>query len=111
MLLFCAGLPIAPVVAAIYGQLGRVAAAGSVAEAFSWFGTAIAIGIAVGSVAGGGLIDTYGWRWSTALGAVCVTVGGIATSVRVGTLAPPEEGRLSPENGPGTPPIGGATPL
>lgn len=31
LLLFVAGLPIAPVVAAVYGQIGRVAAAGSVA--------------------------------------------------------------------------------
>ena len=45
------------VVAAVYGQIGRVAAAGSVAEAFSWFGTAVSIGIAGGSVLGGGLID------------------------------------------------------
>ena len=46
ILMFCAGLPIAPVVAALYGQIGRVAAAGSVAEAFSWFGTSVSIGIA-----------------------------------------------------------------
>ena len=63
LLLFLAGLPIAPVVAAIYGQIGRVAAAGSVAEAFSWFGTSVSIGIAGGSVAGGWLIDSYSWRW------------------------------------------------
>ena len=57
VLLFCAGLPIAPVVAAVYGQIGRVAAAGSVAEAFSWFGTSVSFGIAGGSVCGGWLID------------------------------------------------------
>ena len=51
LLMFCAGLPIAPVVAALYGQIGRVAAAGSVAEAFSWFGTSVSIGLAAGTVA------------------------------------------------------------
>ena len=72
LLLFCAGLPIAPVVAGIYGQVGRVAAAGSVAEAFSWFGTAISVGIAAGSVLGGLLIDAGSWRWSALLGVACV---------------------------------------
>jgi predicted MFS family arabinose efflux permease len=89
VLLFCAGLPIAPVVAALYGQLGKVAAAGSVAEAFSWFGTSIAIGLAAGSVAGGALIDAYGWRTSALLGLVCVAVGGTLTALRRATLAPP----------------------
>ena len=89
LLLFCAGLPIAPVVAALYGQVGHVAAVGSVAEAFSWFGTAIAIGIAAGTVGGGALIDAHGWRWSTAVGAGCVAVGGVATILRLRTLAPP----------------------
>jgi len=88
-LLFLAGLPIAPVVAAIYGQLGKVALTGSVAEAFSWFGTAIAIGIAAGSVAGGALIDVYGWRTSILLAIVCVALGGVLTALRRGTLALP----------------------
>ena len=90
LLLFCAGLPIAPVVAGIYGQVGRVAAAGSVAEAFSWFGTAISVGIAAGSVLGGLLIDAGSWRWSALLGVACVAVGAVVTTLRVRTLAPPE---------------------
>jgi predicted MFS family arabinose efflux permease len=89
-LLFCAGLPIAPVAAAVYGQVGKVAAAGSVAEAFSWFGTAVSIGIATGSVLGGVLIDAGSWRWSVLLGFGCVAVGAVFTALRVRTLAPPE---------------------
>jgi len=89
LLLFFAGLPIAPVVAAVYGQVGRVAAEGSVAEAFSWFGTAISIGIATGSVVGGVLIDAGSWRWSALLGVGCVAVGAVVTALRVRTLAPP----------------------
>ena len=88
VLLFLAGLPIAPVVAAIYGLIGTVAAAGSVAEAFSWFGTAISIGIAGGSVAGGWLIDSHGWQASVALGAAIVAVGAVVTSLRRRSLAP-----------------------
>ena len=89
VLLFVAGLPIAPVVAAIYGQIGRVAAAGSVAEAFSWFGTAVSVGIAGGSVAGGWLIDAHGWRAAVLLGIGCLGVGALLTALRRGTLAPP----------------------
>ena len=89
LLLFCAGLPIAPVVAAIYGQIGRVAAAGSVAEAFSWFGTAVSIGIAAGSVVGGALIDGHGWRAAIALGIGFLALGAVVTTLRRSTLAPP----------------------
>ena len=90
LLLFFAGLPIAPVVAAMYGQIGRVAATGSVAEAFSWFGTAVSIGIAGGSVAGGWLIDSHGWRAAVLLGIACLGVGALLTALRHSTLAPPE---------------------
>jgi predicted MFS family arabinose efflux permease len=89
LLLFCAGLPIAPVVGAVYGQVGKVAAAGSVAEAFSWFGTAVSVGIASGSVVGGVLVDAGSWRWSVLLGVAFVAVAAAVTAVRVRTLAPP----------------------
>ena len=92
LLLFFAGLPIAPVVAAMYAQIGRVAAAGSVAEAFSWFGTAVSIGIAGGSVAGGWLIDSNSWRAAVVLGVACLGVGALLTALRRATLAPPEAG-------------------
>ena len=98
LLLFFAGLPIAPVVAAMYGQIGRVAAAGSVAEAFSWFGTAVSIGIAGGSVAGGWLIDSNSWRAAVLLGVACLGLGALLTALRRATLAPPEAGpRLAGE--------------
>ena len=89
LLLFFAGLPIAPVVAAIYGQIGQVAAAGSVAEAFSWFGTSVSIGIAGGSVAGGWLIDASGWRAAVLLGVGCLGAGAVLVALRRSTLAPP----------------------
>lgn len=87
-LLFIAGLPIAPVVAALYGLIGKVAAPGTVAEAFSWFGTAVSLGVAGGSVTGGWLIDDHGWQASIALGAMLVAVGAGLTILRRGTLVP-----------------------
>ncbi len=86
VLLFVAGFPIAPVVAAIYGVVGHVAAAGSVAEAFSWFGTAIGLGIALGSVMGGALIDAHGWRASATLAIGCMFVAALLVTLRRGTL-------------------------
>ena len=91
-LLFLAGLPIAPVVAGIYGQIGQVAAAGSIAEAFSWFGTSVSIGIAGGSVAGGWLIDASGWRAAVLLGVGCLGAGALLVALRRSTLAPPSFG-------------------
>jgi predicted MFS family arabinose efflux permease len=61
-----------------------------VAEAFSWFGTAISIGISGGSLVGGLLIDSGSWRWSALLGVALVAVGAGVTALRVRTLAPPE---------------------
>ena len=89
VLMFCAGLPIAPVVAALYGQIGRVAAPGSVAEAFSWFGTSVSIGIAAGTVVGGAVIDGHGWRAAVVLGIGFIAAGAIVTTLRRSTLAPP----------------------
>ena len=96
-LFFVAGIPVAPVVAAIYGQIGRVAAAGSVAEAFSWFGTSVSIGIAGGSIAGGWLIDSSDWRAAVVFGVALVAVGAVVVTIRRGTLAPPLSLARSPE--------------
>ena len=90
MLMFCAGLPIAPVVAALYGQIGRVAAAGSVAEAFSWFGTSVSIGIA-----GGNRGRRRGDRRARLArrrrrsGSASSLSAAIVTTLRRSTLAPP----------------------
>ncbi len=75
VLLFVAGLPIAPMIAAAYGIIGRVAALGSVAEAFAWFGTAVSTGFAGGAIAGGWVIDERGWRASVVLGVGFAVVG------------------------------------
>lgn len=80
VLLVAAGLPIAPLVAAAYGLIGRVAALGSVAEAFAWFGTAVSTGFAGGTVLGGWLVDREGWRSSVVLG-VCLAAAGAALAL------------------------------
>ena len=90
VLMFCAGLPIAPVVAALYGQIGRVAAAGSVAEAFSWFGTSVSIGHRRREpLPAGRVIDGHGWRAAVVARDGFLAAGAIVTTFRRSTLAPP----------------------
>lgn len=69
LLLFVAGLPIAPLVAAAYGVIAAVAAGGSVAEAFAWLSTAVTTGVAAGTVIGGWLVDAESVRASFLLAA------------------------------------------
>ena len=75
VLSFLAGLPIAPTIGALYALIDRSAKAGTAAEAFAWFGTAVSIGIAIGSAAGGALVDERGVRWAFGFGAA-VAFGG-----------------------------------
>jgi predicted MFS family arabinose efflux permease len=91
VLLFVTGLPIAPTIAAAYGIIGRVAALGSVAEAFSWFGTAVSTGFAGGAIAGGRLIDDHGWRASVALAVGFAALGVLLAALRGGTLTGPPD--------------------
>ena len=87
LLLFAAGLPIAPIIAAAYGLIGRVSAAGTVAEAFAWFGTAISTGVAGGTIAGGWLIDREGWRSSVLLGVALAALAAALAALRRRSLA------------------------
>lgn len=77
-LAFVAGLPIAPLVAACYGVIDRVALPGTHMEAFAWFGTAIATGVALGTGIAGAIVDAYGAR-----AALVLAAGAGATSVLV----------------------------
>jgi MFS family permease len=78
-LMFLAGLPIAPLVAAAYGVVAAAAAGGSVAEAFAWLSTAVTTGVAAGTVVGGWLVDADGSEASFLL-----AVGAGAAAFAVG---------------------------
>ena len=90
---FVAGLPIAPTIGALYTLIDRSARAGTVAEAFAWFGTAVSIGIAAGAAIGGALVDERGVRWSFGLGAAIALVGAALGWARRGTLQGPVASR------------------
>jgi MFS family permease len=91
VLAFVAGLPIAPTIGALYTLIDRTARQGTAAEAFAWFGTAISIGIAIGSALGGLLVDERGVRWSFAVGAVVAFAGAALGWLRRGTLLSPSK--------------------
>jgi len=68
VVMFIAGLPIAPSVAVAYNMLERAAVPGTQAEIFGWMSTAVTIGIAVGTAAGGSLIAHVGVDAALTLG-------------------------------------------
>jgi hypothetical protein len=68
VIMFVAGLPIAPSVAVAYNMLERAAVRGTQAEVFGWMSTAVTIGLAGGTAAGGSLIAHTGVHASLTLG-------------------------------------------
>jgi predicted MFS family arabinose efflux permease len=68
VVMFIAGLPIAPSVAVAYNMLERAAVPGTQAEIFGWMSTAVTIGIAIGTAAGGSLIAHVGVHAALTLG-------------------------------------------
>ena len=90
-LAFVAGLPIAPTVAALYTLIDRTARAGTAAEAFAWFGTAVSVGLAAGSAVAGVLIDERGVRWAFGLAAGVALVGVLLGWTRRVTFEAPAE--------------------
>jgi MFS family permease len=100
VLSFVAGLPIAPTVAAVYGLIDRTAPRYAVAEAFSWFGTSVAFGIAVGTAGGGLLVDHTGVRWSMAIGPAAALVGAGLLTLRRSALTRGDEAAAASFAGP-----------
>jgi MFS family permease len=80
--LFAAGLPIAPLVTGAYGLVDRIAPEGTHAETFAWIGTAISVGIAAGSAAGGWLVDAHGVRSSIGCGVAAAALGAALILLR-----------------------------
>ena len=88
MLAFFAGLPIAPTVAAVYGLIDKVAPSWAIAESFAWFGTSVALGLALGIALGGAAVDHLGVSAAFAVGPVAVLGGAGVLFARAGSLLP-----------------------
>jgi MFS family permease len=83
-----AGCVLAPLTAAENELAGTVAPEGTVTEAYAWVLTATVLGVAIGTGAGGALIDARGWQAALVFGAACGAVGALTALARRGTLAP-----------------------
>jgi MFS family permease len=86
VLAFVAGMPIAPTFAGCYSLLDRVAHPGTLAEAFAWIGTSIAVGLAIGTAVAGPLVDRHGVDAAFLFAPLVVVAGGAVVAARLGTL-------------------------
>jgi MFS family permease len=78
-LMVLAGASIAPAFSCIFALVSEVAPQRSSVEAFSWVASGVQIGAAVGSAAGGFLVQSFGTRVALLCGAgCCVGAAGIA---------------------------------
>ena len=74
LLMVLAGLAIAPALATAFSLLGQVAPAGTMTEAYTWTATGFGGGIALGSAAGGWLVEHSGTAASFLTAAVAIAV-------------------------------------
>jgi predicted MFS family arabinose efflux permease len=85
IVMFIAGLPIAPSFAVAYGLVERSALPNTQAEVFGWISTAITAGVALGTAGGGSLISHSGSTASIMLG-IC----GAAVACGIALLPRPQ---------------------
>ena len=83
------GCVIAPLTAAENELAGVVAPAGTLTEAYGWVITAVVVGVAAGSAAGGALVEAAGWRAAVLAPCVLVLAGAAVAFARRRTLVAP----------------------
>jgi predicted MFS family arabinose efflux permease len=87
VLLFVAGLPIAPAFAGAYSLVNRLALPGSSTESFAWISTAVTVGSSLGTVLGGAAVQNLSVTLGFALSAVLAALGAVYALGRRRTLA------------------------
>jgi MFS family permease len=83
LVLLVAGATIAPTLVCANGMLDHLAPAGTLTEAFTWTQTGIVIGVAIGSAAGGALVEAT----SPALAVGALSAGGVLAALLVRAAA------------------------
>lgn len=86
LLLFCAGLPIAPYLAATYTVIGQHAPEGTTTEAFTWVASGFLIGLAAGSALAGALVDAAGPSGALLAAVAVLGIAAAVSTARAGTL-------------------------
>ena len=87
-LIFVAGIAIAPALAAVHSLAGQLAARGTVTEAYTWLGTGMGGGIAIGAAAGGAVVEGAGTWEAFLLSAAAVGLGALLAATRRWSLQP-----------------------
>ncbi len=90
VVLLFAGAAIAPTEATVYAMVDRVAARGTMTEAFAWLATAMAVGGAAGAAGAGIVADRAGPGAAFALAGGAGGFAVLAALLRSRTLAPPQ---------------------
>jgi MFS family permease len=86
LLVFPAGLFIAPLLASRNELAGRVAPPDAETEAFTWPLTAMVAGLSMGAGVSGILVDEIGWRAPVVVAVVAATIGTVVSIARNRTL-------------------------
>jgi MFS family permease len=87
-LIFLAGIAIAPALAAVHSLAGRLAAHGTITEAYTWLGTGMGAGIAAGAALGGAVVEGSGIRAAFALSAGALAMAAALALTRRASLRP-----------------------
>ncbi|MDR0284275.1 MAG: MFS transporter [Propionibacteriaceae bacterium] len=74
---FIAGFAVAPSFINANGLIGQIVPANRLTEGLAWLGTAIGIGVSIGSTLAGQVIDTYGYH----AGYLCPVTAGVTACV------------------------------
>ena len=74
VVIFACGFTIAPTLIAGYSLLEAQALPGRITEAMAWLTTGISVGVALGAMAAGFILDAFGPRWGYAFAAACGVV-------------------------------------
>ena len=87
-LMFVAGIAIAPALAAVHSLTGQLAVRGTVTEAYTWLGTGMGSGIAIGATLGGAVVEGAGTGEAFLLSAAAVGLAAVLAGARRGSLQP-----------------------
>ena len=85
-LIFLAGIAIAPALAAVHSLAGRLAARGTVTEAYTWLGTGMGAGLGIGAAFGGTVVEAAGTGVAFGLSAAALAVGAVLAGLRRSSL-------------------------
>ncbi|HEX5927653.1 MAG TPA: hypothetical protein VFY45_27810, partial [Baekduia sp.] len=87
-LIYVAGIAIAPALAAVPSLAGQLAKVGTTTEAYSWLGTGMGAGIAIGASMSGAVVEGAGTGQAFLLSAAAVALAAAVAGARRRTLQP-----------------------